>query len=101
MAHSLSSKKRIRQNARRQGLNRARRSALRNRLRKCADAFLHNNPQEAEKSVLDACRNLDREADRGTLHRNAAARRKSRLTKRLNALKQKTAASPAAGAPQA
>jgi small subunit ribosomal protein S20 len=91
VAHSLSSKKRIRQNVHRQALNRARRSALRNRLRQCADAFLHNAPQDAEKSVLDACRNLDREADRGTLHRNAAARRKSRLTKRLNALKQKAA----------
>ncbi len=99
MAHSLSAKKRIRQNTKRRLLNRGRRSALRTRLHKCADGFVHGTPQQVEQEVLAACQQLDREADRGTLHRNAAARRKSRLMKRLNALKQKTAAQPTPPAP--
>ena len=98
VAHSLSSKKRVRQNARREALNRARRSSLRSGLRKCTESFARGTPQEAEQQVLAACKRLDREANRGTLHRNAAARRKSRLAKRLNALKQKAGggAGPAA-----
>ena len=98
MAHSLSSKKRIRQNEKRRLLNRTRRSALRSELRKCSEVVLRGTMEQAADQVREACRRLDREADRGTLHRNAAARRKSRLAKRLNALKQKAAtgaASPA------
>ncbi len=97
MAHSLSSKKRIRQNVRRATLNRARRSNLRSTLRKCADTLTRATATDAEQQVLAACKKLDREANRGTLHRNAAARRKSRLVKRLNALKQKAAAQTGAG----
>ncbi|MEW6251321.1 MAG: 30S ribosomal protein S20 [Planctomycetota bacterium] len=92
MAHSLSSKKRVRQNARRRALNRTHRSALHTRLRRCAESFLRGNLPDAERYVLEACKHLDREADRGTLHRNAAARRKSRLAKRLNTLRQKAGA---------
>ena len=75
-----------------------RRSALRSELRKCSEVVLRGTMEQAADQVREACRRLDREADRGTLHRNAAARRKSRLAKRLNALKQKAAtgaASPA------
>ena len=91
MAHSLSSKKRIRQNVNRRALNRARRSALRTKLRECGEQFAHGSPADTEKGVRETCQVLDREANRSTLHRNAAARRKSRLTRRLNALKKKAA----------
>ena len=91
MAHSLSSKKRIRQNVTRRAQNRGRRSALRTTLHKCGDAIAHGATADVEKTVRETCQDLDREANRGTLHRNAAARRKSRLTRRLNALKQKAA----------
>lgn len=89
MAHSLSAKKRIRQNVRRRGLNRARRSTLRTKLRKCGDLLARGGADTAEGAIRETCQTLDREANRGTLHRNAAARRKSRLARRLNALKQK------------
>ncbi len=91
MAHSLSAKKRIRQNVRRRALNRSRRSALRTKLRKCGDVLARGSAETAERTVHDTCQSLDREANRGTLHRNAAARRKGRLARRLNALKQKAA----------
>jgi small subunit ribosomal protein S20 len=87
VAHSLSSKKRIRQNDTRRAINRSRRSALRSRLRRCMDLFQHGSVQDAEEAVRQAQRTLDREANRGTLHRNAAARRKHRLMRRLNGMR--------------
>jgi small subunit ribosomal protein S20 len=90
VAHSLSAKKRIRQNVKRRALNRARRSTLRTKLRKCSD-LLARGAQDAASVVHQTCQTLDREANRGTLHPNAAARRKSRLARRLNALRQKAA----------
>lgn len=87
MAHSLSAEKRIRQNAKRNLRNRSRRSNLKTAVRKVADALAHRDAGATEKALAAAIKVLDREATRGTLHRNAAARRKSRLTKRLNALK--------------
>lgn len=92
MPNSLSSKKRERQNVTRRARNRSRRSALRTRLRQCADTLTEKNVESAEQAFRDASQLLDREADRGLIHKNAAARQKSRLAKRLNALKQ-TAAS--------
>lgn len=96
MAHSLSSKKRIRQNTKRRLVNRARRSALKSKLRDCQESFLHGSTADQEKLVLTAIQCLDRDANRGTLHANAAARRKSRLLRKLNTLRQKAA--PPAGA---
>jgi len=92
VAHSLSSKKRIRQNEKQRGRNRARRSALKSRLRAFSDALTAGDPAVAHARFQHACRLLDREANRGLIHRNAAARRKSRLAKRLNVLRQKATA---------
>lgn len=87
MAHSLSAKKRIRQNEKRRAQNRSRRSNMRSTLRKCNDALLHKETDKAEQAFQEVCATLDREADRGLIHRNAAARRKSRMAKKINALK--------------
>lgn len=92
MAHSLSSKKRIRQNATRRARNRARRSALRGKLRKSNEALLRATPGDAETVLRTTAQALDRAANQRTLHRNAAARRKSRLARRVNALKQQKSA---------
>jgi small subunit ribosomal protein S20 len=88
VAHSLSAKKRVRQNQKRRARNQARRSNLKTRLRTVRDALIHGDATTAEAKFREACKLLDREADRGLIHRNAAARRKSRLAQRLNALKQ-------------
>lgn len=89
MAHSLSARKRVRQNAKRQAINRARRSTLKTQLRASLDSLSGNDAAKAESAVKNAAKLLDREANRGLIHPNAAARRKSRLAKRLNALKKK------------
>ncbi len=91
MAHSLSAKKRVRQNEKRRMLNRARRSTLKGRVRKCLETLTAGQAEATTTALRSAEQALDRAADRGTLHRNAAARRKSRLARRLNALKQKAA----------
>ena len=91
MAHSLSAKKRIRQNVKRRALNRTRRSSLKTRIRRCREALSGTDADAAERLFRDACKALDREANRGLIHRNAAARRKSRLARTLNVLKQKSA----------
>ena len=92
MAHSLSAKKRIRQNDKRRAVNRARRTTLKTQQRKCTDLIAHGNVADGESQCKELFQTLDREANRRTLHRNAAARRKSRLARKLNALKQKATA---------
>ncbi len=87
MARSLSSQKRQRQNAKRADINTSRRTTIRTRIRKVRDALTAKDAAAAEKALREAIKILDRSADRGTLHANTAARRKSRLTKSLNALK--------------
>lgn len=52
---------------------------------------MHGTVDEAEQACRRAIQVLDREADRGLIHRNQAARRKSRLARRLNVLKQAAA----------
>jgi len=89
VAHSLSAKKRIRQNDKQRASNRARRSALKTRIRTYREALTGSDVAQAERLFREACKALDREADRGLIHRNAAARRKGGLARSLNALKQK------------
>ncbi len=92
MAHSLSAKKRIRQNEKQRACNRARRSVLKTRVRAFTEALTGGDPALADNKYRETCKLLDREASRGLIHPNTAARRKSRLARRLNALKQKTPA---------
>ena len=48
-----------------------------------------NDLADARQATLEAISALDKAAEKGVLHRNNAARRKSRLMRRLNALEQK------------
>lgn len=91
MAHSLSSKKRIRQNEKQRMLNRGRRSTLKNILKDCVETMAGGDANASESKVREICAQLDREANRGLIHRNEAARRKSALALKLNAMKSKTA----------
>jgi len=91
MAHSLSAQKRVRQNEKRRLRNQSRRSTLKTRLRACSDALSRGDLPAAERAFLAACKLLDREASRGLIHRNEAARRKSRLMTRINAARRGSA----------
>ncbi len=85
MAHSLSAIKRHRQSLPRRARNQARRSAVRSAVRRARELIEAGAPEEAESAVRAAGSILDRAAQKGTLHRNNAARRKSRLVRQLNA----------------
>ena len=86
MAHSLSAKKRIRQNSKRRAVNRARKSSIKTQIRRFTDAVLTSEAEKGEAEFRKAVRLLDRVAAKGTLHKNTVARRKSSLQKKLNAL---------------
>ncbi len=85
MAHSLSAKKRIRQNVKRRALNRWRLRAMRDSIKEFLDKLAHGTPAEAETAFRKLAKAIDRTAQKGTIHKNQAARRKSRLSKRLKA----------------
>lgn len=90
MANSLSAKKRIRQNAKRRMINRSRVSAVKTQMKKFLTvAHQSTNVEEVEKEYKEAQQKIDRLAAKGNIHKNTAARRKSRLVKQLNALKNK------------
>lgn len=87
MAHTLSANKRIRQSAKRRLRNRNRKAAVRQEVKKLNGIIAKADAAGAEAELRKAAQLLDRVADTGTIHKNTAARRKSRLAKKLNALK--------------
>ena len=87
MAHSLSAKKRVRQNDKRRARNRARKADLRGEIKTFTAAIAAGDVAKAEQELRAVVVKLDRTAAKHTIHKNAAARKRSRLTKRLNALK--------------
>lgn len=76
--------KRIRSSARKQQVNRVVRSRARTQVKKVRDLIAAGQLDEAQVSVGQAIRALDRAAAKGVIHKNNAARRKSRLMKQLN-----------------
>ncbi len=86
MANTPSSKKRVRQIARRTKVNQARRSRIRSFIRKVEEAIASGDRQAAEAALRAAQPELMRGAGKGLLHRNTASRKVSRLHQRINAL---------------
>ncbi len=89
MAHSLSAKKRVKQNAKGRSTNRARKSQIKTQTKKLEDIISEGNIAEAEKQYKLTAQKLDKTAATSTMHKKTAARKKSRLAKKLNALKAK------------
>lgn len=83
MANTRSAKKRIRQNQKRRLRNRMVRSRARRAVRQGREAIEAGDLDAARAAVARAISELDRAAVKGIIHRNNAARRKSRLMKRL------------------
>ena len=87
MANIKSAKKRAKQTVVRNARNVAQRSMLRTAVKKVIKALDANDAASAETAFASAQPLLDRMAARGLIHRNKAARHKSRLTARIKALK--------------
>lgn len=86
MPNSLSAKKRVRQNATRRSLNRWRMRSIREQVKTFLSAVQAQDVKTAESEFRKTCGILDKIACKGTVHRNYASRRKSRLHKRLKAI---------------
>jgi len=83
LANIKSQIKRNRQNEKRRLRNRVYRGRARTFVAKANTAIQSEDPEAAKASVLQAISALDRAAQKGVIHKNNAARRKSRLMKRL------------------
>jgi small subunit ribosomal protein S20 len=79
LANTASAIKRVRSNNRKRIRNKITRSRTRTAVRAAREA----TPEEAKAATLAAISALDRAAQKGVIHPNNAARRKSRLMKRL------------------
>ncbi len=86
MAHTLSAKKRIRQNASARARNRWRLRAMREALKAFQLALAGGDAAAATEACRKASAIVDRTAQKGVIHRNQASRRKSRLSARLKAM---------------
>jgi len=84
MASSPSAKKRIRQNLKARARNRWRKRTLKDVLKDLDEKLVHGAPAaEIQTAFRSACRVLDRTAQKGVIHANTAARKKSRLSARV------------------
>ena len=83
MPNTKSAERRMRSNAAKQLHNRSIKSLVKTQITKARQAIATD--AEAEEAVRAAVSELDRAAKKGVIHRNNAARRKSRLMKQLNA----------------
>ena len=89
MPNSNSAKKNVRQNVKRNALNQWRKRRIANQVKSFLKAVQDQDVKTAETEYRKTCGILDKIACTSTLHRNTAARRKSRLARRLNMLKAK------------
>jgi small subunit ribosomal protein S20 len=86
VANTRSAQKRIRSNDRKAAKNKIRRSRVRTAVRDARESLSATEPAETRTAVMAAVRELDKAAGKGVIHKTNAARRKSRLMKKLAAL---------------
>ena len=86
MANIKSAIKRIRTSERRRVRNAAVRSTVRTSVKSTRTAIEGGQADQARESLLRTIQVLDKAATKGVIHKNTAARKKSRLTRQLNAL---------------
>ena len=86
MANIQSAKKRARQAITRRLRNASQRSFLRSQLKKVVVAIQKGNKEIAQKAYTDAVPVIDNMVNKGLIHKNKAARHKSRLNNQIHAL---------------
>ena len=86
MANIASAKKRARQAAKRRLHNNARRSMLRTHIRKVVETIAGGDKAAATAAYQAAVPIIDRMANQGLIHKNKAARHKSRLNAKIREL---------------
>ncbi len=92
MPNTKAARKGVRVSERRRVRNKAVRSLPKTSIIRAEKLIFSGEPESAQKAVMAAIKSLDEAAKKGVIHPNNAARRKSRLMKKLN----KALASPVA-----
>ena len=92
MANSAQAKKRARQNDKARVHNASLRSMVRTYIKKVVNAIAAGDKTIAQTAYTAAVPVIDRMADKGIIHKNKAARHKSRLNGHIKALAHATAA---------
>ena len=86
MAHHASAQKRMRQGEKRRARNRKNVSQLKTQVKKLRAAIDEGNAEAAKKLLPVTVGEIDKAAKKGVVHDNAAARYKSRLSRKVSAL---------------
>jgi small subunit ribosomal protein S20 len=89
--NTQSAKKRVRQDAVKHSRNLWRKRRIKNQLTELTTAMHDKGVEAAEAEFRKTCALLDKIACTGTIHKNTAARRKSRLARKLRDMKTKAA----------
>lgn len=87
MANIKSQIKRNRQNEKRRLRNRAVRSEMNTRSKAALDAAGYDDDEAAAETLRLAVKRIDKAASKGVIHKNTAARRKSRLVREVERLR--------------
>ena len=86
MAHHASAEKQMRQSLKRRARNRNNLSQLKTQVKKLRAAIANGDASTAKQLLPGTLGEIDKAAKKGVVHDNAAARHKSRLTRKVNAL---------------
>jgi len=92
MAHSLSARKRVRQNESARARNRWRLRTMRDAVKEFREKLAHGSIEDATTAMRTCAKIVDRTAQKGVIHKNQAARRKSRMSAALKSKKTTAAA---------
>ena len=88
MPSHKSAEKRVRQNVKKREVNRQNRSSLRTQIKKLRAALESQDKNLSVELLVPTISLIDKSVNKGVLHKNTAARYKSRLTSHVNDLAQ-------------
>lgn len=86
MPNIKSAIKRVKTNEKKNAHNNTIKSDMRTSVKKAEAAIVNNDATSAASTYTEAARKLDKAAAKGLIHKNAVARKKSRLMKKMNSL---------------
>jgi small subunit ribosomal protein S20 len=84
MPNHKSAEKRVRQNEKRRVINRSHRSKVRTYIKRLREALDSGKGEDVQSVLPEVISVIDKSVQKGVMHKNAAARYKSRLTVRAN-----------------
>jgi small subunit ribosomal protein S20 len=100
MPNHFSALKRLAQTEKRTAANRRNKGVLRSGLREIREELARKDAEKARPLMREACSRIDKSVQKGAIHKNRAARLKSRLMARWNALHSGTGAATTPAKPQ-